>query len=439
MNSGLVTTRVVLLLLCGTLPLMVTTSHMLAVAILAVWNLFVLLLVAADNRLTPKASLVDVKRIVANKLSIGESNDVILRVENQSFQKLEVTLLDAPPESFSTPGEPLVITLEPRTRAEVRYRVVPPRRGKFSFGNVSIRFRGRLELIVRQREVPCEMPIDVYPNIKNVARFELRVRRSHLVETGLKSERRRGNGTDFESLREYVRGDEFRRVDWKATARRHKLISREYQSEVNQSVLVMLDCGRTMGAPLPRGTMLDATVDAALLLIQRVIRNGDNAGLLAFTDRPIRFVPPAKGKRQLHLVMSQLAAVQPQRTESDYGAAFRYLMARRIKRSLLIILTDLTTGEAAARLTKDVPILLRKHLPVVVSVFHPTLAASLSGSPDSLDRAWESIVARDTLARVKTAHRDLELLGVGTLLIPPEKLCTSLLANYLRLKLRSKL
>lgn len=439
MNSGLVTTRVVLLMLCGTLPLMVTSSHALAVAILVVWNLFVLLLVAADSRLTPKAELIVVRRVVANKLSIGESNNVILQVENQSFQKLEVTLLDSPPESFNAPGEPLCITLEPRTRAEVRYRVVPPRRGRFTFGNVSIRFRGRLELIVRQRDVPCEMTIDVYPNIKNVARFELRVRRSHLVETGLKSERRRGNGTDFESLREYVRGDEFRRVDWKATARRHKLISREYQSEVNQSVLVMLDCSRPMGASLPRGTMLDATVDAALLLIQRVIRNGDNAGLLAFTDRPIRFVPPAKGKRQLHLIMSQLAAVQPERAEPDYGAAFRYLMTRRIKRSLLIILTDLTTGEAAERLKKEVPILLRKHLPVVVSIYHPTLAERVATGPESSDQVWESIVAREMLGRVKAAHRQLELLGVGTLLLPPEKLCTSLLASYLRLKLRSKL
>lgn len=439
MNSGLVTTRVVLLMLCGTLPLMITTSHAVAVAILVAWNLFVLLLVAADSRLTPKAALIDVRRIIPGKMSIHESNDVILQVENQSFQKLEVTLLDSPPESFNAPGEPLSLILEPRTRAEVRYRVVPPGRGRFTFGPVYIRFRGRLELIVRQREIPCDMPVDVYPNIKNVARFELRVRRSHLIETGLKSERRRGNGTDFESLREYVRGDEFRRVDWKATARRHKLISREYQSEVNQSVLVMLDCGRAMGAGLPRGTMLDATVDAALLLLQRVLRNGDNAGLLAFTDKPFRFVPPAKGKRQLHLIMSQLASVQPQRAESDYGAAFRYLMTRRIKRSLLIILTDLTTGEAAERLRKEIPIVLRKHLPVVVSIYHPSLAERVANAPETSDQAWESVVAREMLGRVKAAHRQLELLGVGTLLLPPEKLCTSLLANYLRLKLRSKL
>ncbi|HNW34246.1 MAG TPA: DUF58 domain-containing protein [Candidatus Ozemobacteraceae bacterium] len=439
MNPGLVTTRVVLLLLCGTLPLMVAGSHTIAIAIIIVWNLFILLLILADHRLSPAATLIQVHRIVANKLSIGEANDVVLRVENHSFQQLDVTLLDSPPDAFGASREPLSVTVAPRTRIDVKYRVTPPQRGRYLFGPVTVRFRGRLELIVRQRDIPCAMSVDVYPNIKNVARFELRVRRSHLVETGLKSERRRGNGTDFESLREYVRGDEFRRVDWKATARRNRMISREYQSEVNQSVLVMLDCGRTMGVKLPRGTMLDATVDAALLLVQRVLRSGDNAGLLAFSDRAMRFIPPAKGKRQLHLIMSQLAVVQPERAESDYGVAFRYLMTRRIKRSLLIILTDLTTGEAAERLRKEVPAVLRKHLAVVVSIYHPSLAERVENGPETMDQAWEGLVAREILGRVRSAHRDLEMLGVGTLMLPPEKLCTSLLASYLRLKLRSKL
>ncbi|HEY9069924.1 MAG TPA: DUF58 domain-containing protein [Candidatus Ozemobacteraceae bacterium] len=439
MNPGRVTTRVVLLLLCGTLPLMVSGAHTVSIAILAVWNLFVIFLVFADHRLTPPASAIRVTRIVARKLSIGEQNDVVLQVENHAFQQLEVTLLDAPPLEFSTAREPLSVTVPGRTRIEVRYRVEPSRRGRFSFGPLSVRFRGRLEMIVRQGEAAAGMPVEVYPNIKNVARFELRVRRSHLVETGLKSERRRGQGTDFESLREYVRGDEFRRIDWKATARRHKMISREYQSEVNQSVLVLLDCGRPLGAKLPRGTMLDATVDATLLLVQRVLRSGDNAGLLAFSDRPTRFIPPAKGKRQLHLIMSQLAAAQPDRSESDYGAAFRFLMTRRIKRSLLILLTDLTTGEAAERLRNEVPMVLRKHLVVVVSVFPPGLAVSVGSVPERAEQAWESIVAGEILSRVKTAHRELEKIGVGTLLLPPEQLSTALLANYLRLKLRSQL
>jgi len=137
--------------------------------------------------------------------------------------------------------------------------------------------------------------------------------------------------------------------------------------------------------------------------------------------------------------MSQLAVVQPERAESDYGVAFRYLMTRRIKRSLLIILTDLTTGEAAERLRKEVPAVLRKHLAVVVSIYHPSLAERVENGPETMDQAWEGLVAREILGRVRSAHRDLEMLGVGTLMLPPEKLCTSLLASYLRLKLRSKL
>lgn len=434
-----VTTRVVLLAMCGTLPLMMIDSHAAAVVVFVLYNLGLVLLILMDLRLTPKPRQIVVSRNVAAKLSIAENNLVVLTVENHSFRPLELSVVDEYPTEFTPDRTEFTFTLQKRTMATLKYHVLPKRRGVYHFGNIAVRYRGVLELIIIQEDVPCAAKVDVYPNLRNISRFDLSMRRSHLMETGLITERRRGSGTEFESLKEYVRGDEFRKIDWKATARRNKPIAREYQLEVNQSVVVAIDCSRPMGARIDDYTLLDCAVNAALLLGHQVTRKGDKIGLLAFSDQVHQFLPPNRGKGHFTNYLKALYNLQPRRAEADFQAAFGWLLRSRARRSLLFVLTDLAAGDAAARLQQDIWMVARKHLPVVVSILDPAVRQAATAPAGGMQQAWEKVVALDILDRVRTANKAVEGLGVVALSLQPNEVNSSLLTAYLKTKMRSRL
>jgi uncharacterized protein (DUF58 family) len=434
-----VTTRVVLLAMFGTLPLMVVPSHLVAIAVFLVYNLGVILLILMDLRLTPKPHQLVVRRDLPGKLSIAENNLVMVRLENHSFRTLEVSVIDEYPLEFQVDRPDFHFTLQKRSAATLRYQVRPPRRGQYCFGNVVVRYRGVLEMVIIQEDYPCAARVDVYPNIRNISRLDLSMRRSHLMETGLITERRRGSGTEFESLKEYVRGDEFRKIDWKATARRNKLISRNYQLEVNQSVVVAIDCSRPMGVRLGDITLLDVAVNAALLLGHQVIRQGDKIGLLAFADDVLSFLPPNRGKAHFNNFLAGLYNLQPRRAESDFQAAFTWLLRSRVRRSLLIILTDLAAGDAADRLRQDIRMVSRKHLPVIVSILDPVVRQAAARTVANRRQVAEKVVALDILERVRTAQKAVENLGVVALSLPPDEVNSALLGAYLKAKMRSRL
>lgn len=437
--SARVTTRVVLLLLLGTVPLMVVQSHWHALITIAAFNLVVAALIRLDHWLTPVPEALEVERLVARRLSLGEDNPVKLRLVNHARQPLTVVLRDEFPEGCTASTDEVAVKVAARSSATVTYRLKPLRRGRFVFGNLVLRHRGSLDLIDRQMTFPLADSVEVYPNIKAISRLELRFRRQHLTEMGLVTERRRGMGTEFESLREYTIGDEMRKIDWKASARKNKLISREFQSEINQSVIVAIDGSRPMGAVVDGYTLLDAAVNGALLLGHLVTRKDDKLGLLVFDDQVRRYLAPKRGKRNFHLVLDQVYDLQPQRVEPDFDAAIRFLMASRLKRSLIVILTDLSAGDAPKKMTRAIWLLCRKHLPVVVSITDPTVWRAAEGVPQSSLGVFQQVAALEILNRVKQAKRAIESLGGLVLLLRPNEVSTSLLSSYLSVKLRATL
>ena len=433
------THRVILLLLVGALPLMLVKSHLAGLIIFIVFNTIVSALVLFDLKVTPTPDVIVVSRICNTKLSIGEKNKIVVRVFNRSWKPLNITLRDEYPLEFATDITEFSTTFDGRSETRFIYHVTPSNRGRFIFGNVILRYRGTLELTTRQIAFPVETEIRVYPNIVNISRFELMIKRSHLQETGFTPERRRGMGTEFESLKEYTRDDEFRSIDWKATARKNKLISRQYQSEINQSIIVVVDCSRPMGARVEEFTLLDYSINAALLLGHVVTRKDDKIGLLAFSDRVHFFLPPRRGKRQYHHFLDKLHDLQPRRVEPNYELAFRFIMNRRLKRSLVVLLTDLSAGAAAQKLRESAWLLSRKHLPVVVSITDPLVTETAYSLPKTEEDVYKKLVSLEVLERVKKAKRAVENMGVVPLLLPPKQVCSAVLTNYLSLKLRSRL
>jgi uncharacterized protein (DUF58 family) len=304
---------------------------------------------------------------------------------------------------------------------------------------VTVRIPGTWKLVVRQRSVETPDPIRVYPNVRAIRTHDLASRRLLRMTTGLRRTRRPGEGSEFERLREYTPDDEFRRIDWKATARRAKPIARAFEAERAWSVILMLDCGRLMGAPVGDLTKLDAAVNAALLVAHIGARQGDRIGLMAFADRVETFVPPVSGPRQEGVILESLYAVHVQPTATDYQAAFVALAANRPQRSLLILLTDITEAETPRTLLPMLATASTRHRTVVVTLRDPELDALVAQPPVRAATVYER-VAGERLAR----ERELLLAaiagrGIETVDVPADRLSAALLETYLDLKGRGPL
>ncbi|EKD81270.1 MAG: hypothetical protein ACD_39C01883G0002 [uncultured bacterium] len=373
------------------------------------------------------------------KLSIGRENNVEIVVSNNSHRPLAMEVVDEFPVDFYGDRRSVGLELDQRTSKGFTYTVKPLKRGCYYFNKTVVRFRGMLELVVFQQEYGESAQVEVYPDIASISRFELRMKRGQHAETGLITERRRGNGSNFESLREYVKGDEFRRIDWKASARKNKLITREFQSEVNQSVMVVLDCSRSMGAVVDNMTLLDHAVNSALILGYQVMKKNDKIGLLAFSDKPHVFLPPGRGKAHFYSYLRHLYAIAANSVEPDYDSVLRAISSTRLRRSLLMIITDLTSGEAVNKMLAAVPLVSRKHLTAVISVLDPKLRDIADAVPENVAAVYDKVVARNLIERVAGLSRHIEKIGIATMLITPQQLNSSLLSHYLQVKLRAQL
>lgn len=431
-----VTTRTVLLFLCGTLPLMSAGTHLGAFQIFLVVNILLAALLWLDWRLSPHPNHLEVDRLCPGKLSIGEPNEIVLQITNHSFRHLELTVRDEFPHPFRADREILEVHLDPRSEIRLRYEVTPDQRGDFLFGDITVRYRGLLELVEIQQSFPARTKVEVYPNIRNISRLDLSLKRSHLVESGLITERRRGSGTEFESLRAYVRGDEFRKIDWKASARKSILITRNFQNETNQSVLLLIDQSRSLGVKIGRYTLLDAAVNAALLIGHYIVRKEDKVGLLTFSRPVHQYMPPRRGKRHFHEMLRNLYNLQPRSDEAEFLPAFKHLATARLRRSLMLLFTDLSSGNALDNLMKSVSLLAGKHVLVVVSLIDPCLRPTAESTPATYEEAARKAVALELLGRFSQIKRDLEHKGIGLLFLTPEEAGSAILATYIRLKLR---
>jgi uncharacterized protein (DUF58 family) len=266
--------------------------------------------------------------------------------------------------------------------------------------------------------------------------MELLGRRAHLLRTGLHALRRRGEGRTFESLRDYVQGDEFRHIDWKATARRQKPMVREYELERHQNVFLMVDAGRMMTAQIGEITKLDCAVNAALLVAYAAVGQGDKVGLLVFADEVQAYLPPRGGTRQIRQILDALGGVHASLVEPDYGLAFRYLAARRVQRALVPVFTDLVDARASSRLLRHVAALVPRHLPLLVAIADPTLERYAETATAAVNAVYRQAVARDLLAERAEALRGITARGGLALDVPPERLNLAVVNRYLEVKRR---
>jgi uncharacterized protein (DUF58 family) len=304
---------------------------------------------------------------------------------------------------------------------------------------VVVRYRSLLGLFWRQHAYPCERSVKVYPNLLDLRRYDLLVRRGLMADAGTRVARRFGPGTEFERLREYVPDDEFRRVNWKATARRGVPISAEFETERSQTVIVMLDAGRLMAAVADGLTKLDHALNAGLMLAYAASLRGDRVALLAYADRVSTYLPPRGGRRAFLAIVNQLYHLEPERMESDHASAFAYLAAQNPRRSLLALFTDVAEPESSRVLMAHLSQAARRHLVALVTVSDPALVGPAQREAADSQQVYEKAVAQRLLDERRHVLTSLAHRGVITLDQPADRLSAQVVATYLELKARGRL
>ena len=407
------------------------------------WLLIVdgaLLVVAlADAWAAPSPRRLPFARDVPPAVTLGASAEVTWALRNPTGRRLRLALADQLAPSLRATTRRAAGRVPPRGTLRATTTIRPARRGRFTPTDVTVRVEGPLGLAARQRTLAVPSILRVYPSFRSKDEAELRIRKARILEVGLRSAQGRGGGTEFDQLREYSVDDEFRRVDWAATARAGKPIVRTYRAERNQTVLVLLDNGRVMAGRVDGVPRVEHAMDAVMMLTAVATGLGDRCGVVAF-DREVRaVVPPASKRTQLGRVIEALYDLEPALIESDYTGAFTETLGRFRRRALLVVLTDLVAPAVEEWLVPALPLVLRDHVVVVAGVGDPDVVRWSSGraeDPSSVYRRAAAVAALDE--RRRTVAR-LRGLGATVIDAAPGALAPGLADTYLRVKATGRL
>jgi uncharacterized protein (DUF58 family) len=267
----------------------------------------------------------------------------------------------------------------------------------------------------------------------------LLLRQNRLQELGLRHTRMFGEGTEFERLREYLPDDEYRRINWKATARRNRPITVEYQTERSQNIVAVLDTGRMMQSPVAQIAKLDYVVNAVLFLAYVATGKGDKVGLMTFADQVQYFISPKQGRGQFYRMLELLYGLKAAPVEPDYRRALSYLALKQRRRSLVVIFTDLSGGASMDSLVSHVSVLAQRSLPLVVTISDPDVYAAARQQPQDSLAVYQRAMAEQLLDERQITLDQLRRQGVLTLDVPANQLSLAVINRYLELKGRTLL
>lgn len=352
---------------------------------------------------------------------------------------LKVKVADHAPAGIRPAPREVEGTFDANGKVALTYRTHSPRRGAYRFGPVDLQVWRDDGWWQRQVRLPLPQEVAVFPNVVAIKRVQLSLRRGLRAMAGMRRARPPGASTAFAGLRDYVRGDDVRRVSWTATARRDHPVMIEVEAERGQQVILALDCGRLMTAPAGELDKLDHAVNAALMLAWVAQAHGDRVGLMTFDDRVTTFIKAERGATQLRRINEALYAVRPEYVEPDFGHAMTHLALRVGRRSLVIVLTDVQDPEASRELVAHSLRLAAKHLVLVVAMSDPAVLSARDTPIDSSNRAYEWAAAEEFVASRRESFELLRRGGVLGLDVVAGSLSPALVERYLELKERALL
>jgi uncharacterized protein (DUF58 family) len=402
-----------------------------------IWDVLVLLFWAWDLWHMPRPEQLQVRRIWKEPLGLAHRSTITLEISNASNISVSLSVSDEPPNTFSGELPEVQLVVRGASSTSSAYSVEPRERGDAKFGDVWLRYNSPLRLAERWARARNGQDVRVYPNLAESRKMRIYLIRSRQIELEKRLKRQRGHGREFESLREYRAGDEFRDVSWSITARQGKLITKLYQVERSQTVWLVLDLGRLLRARVGRLNKLDHAVNAALSLAQVAFYSGDRVALLAYDRKLQQRVAPGRGVPQLRALIEAFAQVRAASSEADHLLAANALLSSQHQRSLVVWLTDFAETAATPEVIECTTAIARRHLVVFGVMAQTELRSLVAKRPDTVTNMYRYSAALEIVQRRDLLLRQLRQQGAMVLEATPAALSTALANQYLEVKERN--
>lgn len=403
------------------------------------WDGLVLLAWFVDLLQLPRPAQLMVRRSWRSAAALSISSEVELTLTNSSRRGIQAKLIDTTPLQLRSEPPALVVTAGARGEGQANYTIRPTQRGDAKFGDCYLRYQSALRIAERWVSAGLEQTVRIYPNLEDAKRHTLYLLRSRQIEMEKRHTRVRGIGREFESLREYQQGDEYRDICWTAAARRGKLVTRVYQIERSQMVWIVLDCGRLMRARVGEFSKLDHAVNSALSLAQVALYSGDRVGLVAY-GRSIRHqLPAAKGSAHMRQFIERLALVREEGAEADHLHMAGRLLSDQKRRSLIVWLTDLSETAMTPEVIEAASMMMPRHLVLFAVIGQPDLGELASKTPKTESEMYQVAAAQEVVHRREMLLARLRERGALALEVSTGSVSPVLVNAYLQIKERNQL
>ena len=375
-------------------------------------------------------------RHMAERFSNSDANDVMIAVENKYPFQVWINLIDEVPIQFQMRDHSFKFGLNSGQTHSLNYSLTPFERGEYYFGALNVFVQSRLGLVKRRFLCDQSAMVKVYPSFIEMRKFELLAISNRLTEIGIKKIRKIGHQMEFDQIRDYIKGDDYRTINWKATARRSHLMVNQFQDEKSQQVISVIDMGRNMQMPFNGLSLLDYAINTSLVISDIAMGKHDKAGLVTFSDKVQALVSPRRSQQHLELIMETLYNQTTAFSEHDLAALYSTIRRKINHRSLLVLFTNFESVVSAQRQMAILKRLAAEHLLVVVFFENSEIQNMLTQPPVTMEEVYVKTIAEKFIYDKKTIYRELEQNGIHPILTTPDKLTVNAINKYLELKAR---
>ena len=408
-------------------------------ALLIIDVVFIVLAFVDLMRMVPPHVFSGTRRI-QRIASQGKRQKVEIEIFNHSNSSCVLALRDDLPDSFIAEPNRIDSPIAGRSRLPFIYELIGQRRGRAVLECIHLLVASPFRLWQGFYRLPVESVVDVYPDMKQIAEYDLLARTNRLNLMGLRRTRKIGQDNEFERLRDYTQDDNYKHIDWRATARRNKLTVRDFQSNQSQRILFMVDCGRMMTGTAGKISLLDHSLNAMLMLSYIALRQGDSVGMLSFSDRIHNFTPAKNGVKHINRLLNASYDQHARYVESRYDDAFLYLRSHCSKRSLVILVTNVIDEINSHQIQQYMTSVTGRHLPLGVFLRDREIFSAVDEFESCVKPGgkvtYEAAAAADILNWRRQVIRDLRHQGALAMDLFPEDLTSELINQYLQIKAR---
>ena len=376
------------------------------------------------------------RRFVPKVLSLGDDNSIEISVRNNSPLILSIEIIDELPEQFQSRNFIRLLTLKPRQSDKHVYELKPLTRGEYLFGDVHCFISSTLGLAKRKVTSHEEKMVPVYPSIIQMKRFELKSFIRTSMEYGVKRMQRIGHSYEFEHIKHYVGGDDYRSINWKATGRRAQLMVNQYEDEKSQQVYCLIDKSRVMHMPFEGLSLLDYAVNSSLVISNIVLQKQDKAGLITFSDKIGTALKAERSKQQLKNIIETLYNEQERHVEANYELMYMAMRNFVKGRSLVFLFTNFESQYALQRVLPQLRKINRQHLLVVVFFENTEISKFVLKPAESIEDIYAQVTAEEYSYNKVQLTQQLKQFGIMSILTKPENLTVAAINKYLELKSR---